>query len=202
MSIRFEGVPDDLDGPLLKVERAEKHAQDLIALIKDWIALPPHTIVSEDDPANPGRIKTTIERIEDVPVDVPLIVGDIVYNLGSALDQLICVLQLRCGASRCRKTNFPFGKDADDVKTRLGEIKSLHAPNREIIEGLQPFEDGEGRTLWALWKLYNHDKHRMLMTFAAAAGIDFRSKLLYLCQRLTDNALLLLCVPLDLDLRA
>ena len=65
-------------------------------------------------PADPNRVTATILSIDELPQEVPVILGEIVYLLGSALDQLIGVLMQRQGRS-CSNTYFPIRRTEQEL---------------------------------------------------------------------------------------
>ncbi len=107
------------------------------------------------------------------PADIswPLMVGDTIHNLRSALDHLVCQLALLAGHSIdcCTKTHCPIGLDPDKFKKATRNLTTLINPKAlALIEALQPYHTTKPSktTLWAI------DKHRVLVV----AAKHFRTK--------------------------
>jgi hypothetical protein len=102
----------------------------------------------------------------------PLIVGDIVHNLRSALDHLVCQLAILNGngISCCADTYFPICICRSDFRKAHRTIEPLLTTEAfEDIEMLQPYnasnleKDPSFNNLWIISKLDIIDKHRMLL---------------------------------------
>src|SRR5205823_48016 len=106
--------------------------------------------------------------------DVPVVLGEIVYLLGSALDQLICALMRRQGKS-CSDTSFPIRGTEKEFETALGKLRSLAPSDIATLRRLRPFKDGD-RLLWAIRKLTNRDKHQLLLAVAATKQVRFEGQ--------------------------
>lgn len=185
-----------LIGVELKLRRADTHLEDLdrsvTSFLDDINAKP---LAVDIDPET-GRHVYSVQYLPPIPTDWPLIVGEILHHLRSALDHLAWQLVLLDKGTPTKDTNFPI-KDEPSYKKngRLVPV-NLNPPvrNREVIKALskcQPYigPDGEplpvtlGMTpigvtrhpLHELRELNNIDKHRILLV--VAYGIDtFRPK--------------------------
>src|SRR6201987_1234395 len=96
----------NLLGVRLKIERAKRHFDELNTAIQSWgttEAEEPTYILNH----HPDRkcMNLALRRVKPNNPDWALIAGDIVHNLSSALDHLVCQLALLNGKPRscCRE---------------------------------------------------------------------------------------------------
>lgn len=117
-----------------------------------------------------------VESVPPLHADVPLIISECLFNLRSALDQLVFQLHVRRFKGRVpsdaeKASQFPI---LDDPRARIAdtakwnEIKRLGVRQRTTIKNLQPYVRRNDRwhqtraRLSALHRLNNIDKHRRL----------------------------------------
>ena len=156
-----------------KFKRAEDHLAELQGSIQRW-----GTAVAEREPFTIDhqfeRKRVVIRHGKVSPNDPawPLIVGDIIHNLRSALDHLVCQLAILNGndVSCCDGTHFPICIHKSDFRKADKRLKKLISPEAfALIEDLQPYkaaDEGKRPTaalLWAVHKLNIIDKHRTLL---------------------------------------
>lgn len=112
--------------------------------------------------------------------DWALIVRDIVHNLRSALDHIVCQLAVLNGSdiSCCKVTYFPICICQPDFKRAEKTLEHLISPDAfALIEKLQPYHAADigsrptSDFLWAVHHLDIVDKHRMLLV----VGKKFRT---------------------------
>lgn len=164
-----------LAGIRAKIDRAQHHFIDLHERIK--VALE-----SPDGKNTPPPYKTEVEgqfrqfliikRAKGEPLDpiLPLIVGDCIHNLRSALDHLVYQLAILngCGAKAARNTIFPIcitpGDFADIAQRKVTPFVS--GATLAEIEDVQPYRTTnmpDTAPLWHLAQIDNADKHRVLV---------------------------------------
>jgi len=101
----------------------------------------------------------------DIPMDVPLILGDLLYCLRSALDQTVWQLA-KLKVPYPEGTQFPILDKCNSRSRRTFADYTAGAPARaaKAIESLQPYHrvDPSAHLLWRLNKLCNIDKHRRI----------------------------------------
>src|SRR5262245_50276069 len=118
---------DPLEGPKLKIERANTQITEIASLIKQFSESQPYeffeAIGSNGNPCLKARIKT------GPPAQISVVVGDVLHNLRSALDQLACALAIKNGGS-ASNTYFPFAKSREIFETSdvQKKIKQMSAP--------------------------------------------------------------------------
>ena len=105
----------------------------------------------------------------EAPIEWSVRIGEILYNLRSALDHLVWQLVLANGEKPGRHNEFPIVNDASEWGQARGrKLKGISQAAAARIERLQPYTGGIGfpfnvfafRTLRTLC---NIDKHRHLM---------------------------------------
>jgi hypothetical protein len=101
-------------------------------------------------------------------------VGDVLHNLNSALDHLVCSLaRLTDETDDCATTEFPIFTAQDAFERKRSRLLANVPPDAQrIIEELQPFqspEDPDAHVLEILRRFYNIDKHRRLHLVASNA---------------------------------
>ena len=98
-----------------------------------------------------------------VPIDFPIRVGEIAYNLRSTLDHLVHALVLDNNEEPSKQNDFPiFSEEADYRRDAPRKLEGVANDRRDLIESFQPFQSGIGRHLWMLHLVCNIDKHRHL----------------------------------------
>lgn len=172
-----------LDDPLEKLRRAEDHLLVLREIGKPYLC--PLTLEVESN----GLAYSFYARdIPSIDRDIPLVIGDCLYCIRSALDQLIYQMHLRSMRGKLdfkteREVMFPIiERRRTDKKTgRLipttewNEIKRLSIRDRTAIEWIQPYQrrrddmDWIRRTLGVINRLNIIDKHRRLHVVARVA---------------------------------
>lgn len=158
----------DVTGARLKVARAREHLSDLQGRVGNWLATaepPRFTIDVEDD----GRVH--IVRLVDVPT-VPagwsLILGDVLHNLRSALDQLAWQAVISGGGTPGKGTCFPVLREHKDRSITVA-LKGAAPHLVDAVRRFQPYnrrstaEALRGEPLWTLHRLDIEDKHRLLV---------------------------------------
>ncbi len=160
-----------------KVERAEHHIEELQSSWKSFKAKA-YTVTPEDD-LNTGERIWKLTDFSDIPNNIPLIIGDAVHNLRSALDHIIFHLASVCTDPVAFKgLYFPIAANAVDFEKRLGEasvykpkspgvVKRLRPDAIEALRALEPYEGGRGAILYGLNRLDVIDKHHLLLTVSS-----------------------------------
>ena len=148
---------------LSKVERSKKHIEELHALFESFWRSNPHSIRFEDDLNARERI-FYLATVEDIPLEVPNIIGDILHNLRSALDHLAYVLPLATGEKR-RWTQFPIvDSSAEYMSSQVRrKVQIFRQDVVEAFDTIKPYKGGND-ALWKLHALNKIDKHRLLVT--------------------------------------
>ncbi len=163
-----------LDGAIIRVWRAEQHVSDLgrrideIATAHANAALdrldlddlqPSHEFVHEGRLLG-GAFPFQIETIQTPPI-LPAIIGEILYNLRSALDDLVYELARLDSGKDQDDTQFVIvSKEEDFWKQQGRRLTGLYRCHVSAIERLQPYNGVQWTEI--LRNLSNSDKHRQL----------------------------------------
>ena len=103
-----------LDGAVARISRANIHIEELKARIEEFRKASQDEIVSLEQQINVRHYgfdsEITMERYHpiEVPNDLSIIAGDIIYNLRSALDYLIYELARENSGREKSGTQFPI----------------------------------------------------------------------------------------------
>ena len=156
-----------LDGAYIRLDRAEEHLTQLKTLIEIFVD-GEYDLAREKEKLDSERAKPAFRlRTGDsqIPLKIPVLVGEIAYNLRATLDYLVYELAILDSGSTQNGTQFPIC-DAPDAfrrrrKTFLNGINDTHAA---AIETLQPYGAGSWKHPFRLLRtISNPDKHRHLV---------------------------------------
>ncbi len=161
------GPRHKLYGVQRKIDRAAYHLEVFKRHINDFLG-EKHYEVSEKVNSEAGTYIFRVKPILAPPgTEWGILLGEIVHNLRSALDNLAWQLALLTKESPYRYTCFPIYKDDTDQArrdiTRILQDVSIEA--QDIIKELQPYHSGDSakdHALWILHGLWNTDKHKII----------------------------------------
>jgi hypothetical protein len=151
-----------LDGIRLKLDRAQKHLDEItgmLSLIKQGEC---RTVFEHDQ-----NLDLLVQRIHITPKPKPelsVAVGDFLFAVRSALDHLVWQLVIQNGKTPTPKNMFPITSSNIFYEAAINDRKRLrdvHATACALIEKLQPYYGGN-EPLERLDALHNVDKHRTL----------------------------------------
>ncbi len=175
-----EGVRIDLNespgyfDASLKVGWAKHHLRALDVKIGEFLQGDCYAMTFQDDLEAGEHVVHLL--VGDLPLELGLIVGDIVSCLRASLDHLACSLTLTKDGAQNPSASFPI-LGIDNTKARKTLRQSLIGVPPEaikIIESLQPYHHGDAyksTKLWRLHRLWNIDKHRQIVSHTVAASI-------------------------------
>lgn len=163
---------DRLLGVRAKIERAKYHVRDLESCISAFRKTDPYQLVINEHPDLGKRAyQVRVKIMTPIPSELPLIVGESIYQLRSALDHLAGQLVEANGKIPDTSTYFPIAQTAAKYKASLsGKVKGMSPDAVSVIDALQPYGCGRGNDLWVLNKLNNTDKHRLLLMVGCGTG--------------------------------
>jgi len=167
------------DDVRLKIERADKHLDDFHAVLRAFIDSNPYVIDTKRDPQTRCLVYYLVTA-QPIPDELAMIASDILQNLRTALDYLVCAM-VRGNNKSDKASAFPIVDKAPvSTKERAWfEAKTQGKPEeaKDVIRRIKPYK-GEDDVLWRLHKLNNRDKHRLLFTVGAAfRSLDLGSML-------------------------
>jgi hypothetical protein len=148
---------------LAKQHWAEQHIGKLEAALAQFRAANPN-IVMPKQYTETGEVTYYVFHVPAIPDEIPLIIGEALNSLRSALDYMACGMVVAGGGKVDSKTKFPIRKVAADwegsVKTLVGGAGHMAL---QALRRIKPYETGNP-LLWMLHTFNNIDKHRLLLT--------------------------------------
>jgi hypothetical protein len=156
-----------------KVERAEKHINDLDVALRTFLDSNPYLVARKPHPEGSDLMVYWLSSARPIPPLISIIAGDTLANLRGALDHLAFQLAWLNGARDkriLRDTCFPIFDDAASYKSGAkGKIQGMSEAAKERINACAPYKGGDD-ALWRLHRLNNIDKHRLLITVCMFFG--------------------------------
>ena len=110
----------------------------------------------------------------EVPPRFSVLIGEVLYNLRSALDHLVTQLaRIGPGGGKDNVLEFPICRTSESFKRSCerGKIHGVSPDAAKVIENLQPYRASspvETSTLLILHDLNRADKHRLLVVVVTA----------------------------------
>jgi hypothetical protein len=154
-----------------KIERADKHIQDLKAAVRSFLDSQPYKIANKRD-LETRKLLYYVVSVDLVPASIATIAGDILHCLRDSLDHLTQQLYLvgtGDGKGYRDQTTFPIMPSAKVFKTELAKrVEGMRQDAVDMIKGLEPYKGGQGEDLWVFNRLNNIDKHRLIVTVGSA----------------------------------
>ena len=168
-------VDDRLKQVTLKIKRAKEHVSDLERQLRAFLDSGPYKVAAKHDPET-RKLIYFVTSAEPIPDCLPLVAGDAIQNLMSALDHL--AYQIVCNDTGDNPPNpsqiyFPVADDAAKYEARKrGKLDGARQETFDAIDALKPYKGGND-LLWVLYRLNNIEKHRLLLTVGSqAAGMN------------------------------
>jgi hypothetical protein len=171
-------ITDRFSSAQAKISRARKHTDDLESEIRAYWKTGPVSAqgsgVVPTENGGTGARTFTVENIRPLPESIALLVGDAAHNIRSALDHFACAAVAR----PTRQTCFPIWSRDNPHKAAPKGREWLEAVQRQLdgaspelikaAQTLTPWETGNDKRLWQIHELDRIDKHRLLISVAAA----------------------------------
>ena len=152
-------------GPKLKWLRAQTHMRELLQLLDvHGMSL---DVRFEPVEGEDHTYRTVFSK--PTPQWLPLVLGDVIHNLRSALDLLICDIA-RARNKSPSKLKFPFADNQRRYEDAIdtGEIRRLGSDVQKALKALKAFKDGNA-LLRGLHDLDIADKHDIIITVIEVA---------------------------------
>ena len=153
----------------LKLERAKRQMKELGDALRSFFRTKPYKFSGKPNPKS-REVVYTMDAVKPIPAEIPLIAGEIVHNLRSALDHLgyqLCYIGTKGGTVN-KQIAFPIAESKlkyDEIKAR--RTKGMSSAAIAAIDAVQPYGGGND-VLWHLHELNNIDKHRLILTVGSA----------------------------------
>jgi len=162
----------------MKTCRAQIHFNALQAELDKWLEHPKRYSIRQDTDFNHGVHIIRVD-IGYTPETIPVLVGDFIHNLRSALDNLAWELahlppKRVFTESDERHIHFPIFKCRDS--TYLSRRGLFPPAVAEIFDSLQPYVRGDAfrdDPLWQLNELWTLDKHRAIPMNSHSMNLGF-----------------------------
>src|SRR5947209_7233646 len=138
-----------LDGVRAKIERAKKHIGDLDGIWWRFKKAGAYRISSKTD-RKTGERRYYVKSLRKVPTEVPILAGDAIQNLRSALDQLAFQMFLvgpeAGNAKLIRKIYFPIFANSAKMPEAgfVGKIQVFRDNEIKALRALEPYKGGNG----------------------------------------------------------
>lgn len=155
------------------MNRAQTHAEALLAEVRAWFDRNPYEVFGEYDPGPPEKYAFKVRFLEDIPATWGLLLGDFAHNARSALDHLADALVVFNGNEPTERTQFPIVVSPFCWSTQSARLNGASLRHIEIVESLQPYHRPDLYGWSSVWgsiedplavlnRLSNVDKHRVL----------------------------------------
>jgi|ERR1019366_3453912 hypothetical protein len=111
-----------------------------------------------------------VDHSTPIPPKFPVIAGDVVHDLRSALEHLAGQLVDSHDPTKLGKhTGFPIFEDAPKYKTYSPrKVQGMRPEAIKAIDTVEPYKGGKGESLWVLHELNRIDKHCLLIIAGTA----------------------------------
>ena len=162
------------DGIKLKIKRAKDLIRDLESIIVSFFDEVPYTYSAELLP-HISHYAIRLATVEPLPDSIPIVVGDAIHNLRSALDHLAWQLVEAGGGSPNDRTSFPIVAADSKAPQRYasavgqGELGKMDPKASTLLKSVQPYNSSDN-TLTAIHHLDIWDKHRLIVAVYAMLG--------------------------------
>lgn len=164
---------NDLPSWRLKVVRAEDHLAYLNRRVRLFEKRQVHRFETESNIDRTEHVVRYYGR-PPVPLEWAVVLGEMMFDLRSALDHLAHALVIAGGGTPTGRTEFPIFRKADDSAVAR-KLRGASGKVLALIESFQPYVTRPGVTpernpLWVVHELNRLDKHRQLHVVRGFAG--------------------------------
>ena len=143
-------------GPRLKLKRAQKHISAIADILKAFLATQPFKLS-----VVPDGIELQISQ--ELPAEIPLLIGDAIHNMRTALDLLACDL-VRLNGKSAHKVYFPFASSATELDDQIKKkrFNRAGADAVALLKTKRPYTGGDV-LLRGIHDLDILDKHQLIV---------------------------------------
>ena len=163
---------DIFHGPSLKLERAKHHIKDFVSKAETFYSKTSPKFFIQDYPQTRQRT-LCVDVDTSVPDELPLILGDAIHNLRSALDHLTWDVVSPLNPPRPGDVQFPFCRKKEGFEAAISH-RQIDLAGEKIVEKfreLKPYPSGND-LLYALHKLDIADKHQLIVPVVSLVGFE------------------------------
>src|ERR1035441_9918456 len=152
----------------IKIERAEKHLDELEAVVLS-LGEATFKLISLDSQPETGKPFMNFRPLNVYPPEIPAITGDAAHNLRSALDHLafhlvqVGITFGETAPAKWEDIQFPIFPSLKSYEAGKGRrIQGAQREAIEAIDALKPYKGG-CEALWLLRRMDNTDKHSFIL---------------------------------------
>ncbi|MEZ0236857.1 MAG: hypothetical protein ACAH06_02225 [Methylophilaceae bacterium] len=154
-------------GPKLKLERAKQHVRELDSLITGFYESNPYELVCNDD-TQAGKSVFRLRVYKPVPASFSTIIGDVVHNLRSALDFLVCDLIRANGHTPGGHSGLLIKESSEKLEAgAMPKIKGVSPKAESRIFRMKRYRRWNS-ALFTLHRMDIFDKHNCIVPTASA----------------------------------
>jgi hypothetical protein len=159
----------ELAGARAKIDWAKEHIRNLDRDKAAFLALNPYTVTPEFYVEH-GSTAYFLDKLQPIPVCIPLLAGDAAHCLRTALDYLAYSLVPELARKPGVQIYFPICKSLKEYRTEsVRKTDGMPQSAKDRIDTFKPYLGGDNR-LWELHQLDIIDKHRLLMITATTVS--------------------------------
>ena len=168
----------NFDGIFAKISRAGDQASSLKADMERFCADIRQSIFHEVHEDADEQVWVFRGSTPNVPIEWSIRLGEILYNLRSALDHLVWQLVIANGREPGRHNAFPIIDKQHNWHEATSQLKGVSSTVETMVERLQPYTGGINlpfnvAAFRALHSLCNIDKHRhLILAIIGSYGIE------------------------------
>jgi hypothetical protein len=182
MSYIFTTADERINFIRIKTARAYEHIQDVEKRIKSFLDSEPYKVGARPDPRFPNTVPKQLMQhyvasAKPITTDIPLVAGEALLQMRSALDHLAWnLVEIGCAkqsitltTTEQKQIGFPIidtDSPTEYEASRKRKVKGMTQAAIDAIDATKPYKGGND-CLWRLNQLNNIDKHRFIV-FAGA----------------------------------
>lgn len=157
--------PPPFFAPRLKAEWGAQRTRELADAIRLFKDAPPYNLVSDQSGA------AQVAFLGAYPSHIPLILGDAIHNLRTALDLLACDV-VRLNKQSAKGVYFPFADSEAGLAEMIVRKKFSRASEdaQRLLKTIQPYRGGN-ELLRALHDLDVMDKHQLIIPMGSQSRV-------------------------------
>jgi hypothetical protein len=165
-------TPHALNPCFERVVRAGEHLADLRHRLLEALLKQEDSIVCYFDPNPPHALKAAAPDFPLPPMRIGVLIGEVCYNLRSALDYLVFELFKLDSGKAQEFTQFPMAGSPDKFRSwaKVARSKGLDSAHITELKSLQPYKGCDWTKI--LRDLSNMDKHREFANIGGSFGAN------------------------------